>query len=64
MKKRKRLKNKHLRKNMVSVEQPEIDNIFKSTYSNKIKEGYENLGDKEQALEQKKIDLKTNADAA
>ena len=64
MKKRKRLKNKHLRKNMVSVEQPEIDNIFKSTYSNKIKEGYEALGDKEQALEQKKIDLKTNADAA
>ena len=39
MKKKKKLKNKHLRKNMVSIEQPEIDNIFKSTYSNKIKEG-------------------------
>ena len=64
MKKRKRLKNKHLRKNTVSIEQPDIDNIFKSTYSNKLKEGYEALGDKEQALEQKKIDLKTNAETA
>ena len=64
MKKRKRLKNKHLRKNTVSIEQPDIDNIFKSTYSNKLKEGYEALGDKEDALEQKKIDLKSNADAA
>lgn len=64
MKKRKRLKNKHLRKNTVSIEQPDIDNIFKSTYSNKLKEGYEALGDKEDALELKKIDLKSNADAA
>ena len=64
MKKRKRLKNKHLRKNTVSIEQPDIDNIFKSTYSNKLKEGYEALGDKEQALEQRKIDLKTDAETA
>lgn len=64
MKKRKRLKNKHLRKNTVSIEQPDIDSIFKSTYSNKLKEGYAALGDKEQALEQKKIDLKTEADTA
>ena len=64
MKKRKRLKNKHLRKNMVSIEQPDIDSIFKSTYSNKLKEGYEALGDKEQALEQRKIDLSNNVDSA
>ena len=37
MKKRKRLKNKHLRKNTVSIEQPDVDNIFKSKYSSKIK---------------------------
>ena len=64
MKKRKRLKNKHLRKNMVSIEQPDIDNIFKSTYSNKLKEGYTALGVKEDALEQKKIDLKRDTDTA
>jgi len=49
---------------MVSIEQPDIDSIFKSTYSNKLKEGYTALGDKEQALEDKKIDLKSKADTA
>ena len=64
MKKRKRLKNKHLRKNMVSVEQPEIDNIFKSTYSNKLKEGYKPLETIENELEKTKVDLKSDADDA
>ncbi len=64
MKKRKRLKNKHLRKNTVSIEQPDVDNIFKSKYSSKIKEGYEALGDKEDAIEAKKINLKSEADKA
>ena len=64
MKKRKRLKNKHLRKNTVSIEQPDVDNIFKSKYSSKIKEGYEALGDKEDAIEAKKINLKSDADKA
>lgn len=64
MKKRKRLKNKHLRKNMVSVEQPDIKSIFKSTYSNKLKEGYEALGDKEDELEKEKQKFKSQADKA
>ena len=64
MKKRKKFKNKHLRKNMVSIEQPDIDSIFKSKYSNKLKEGYKALETKEQAIEKNKVDLKRDAEAA
>ena len=49
---------------MVSVEQPEIDNIFKSTYSNKLKEGYKPLETIENELEKTKVDLKSDADDA
>ena len=42
MKRKNRLKNKHIKKNMISIEQPEFSSVLKSqNHSSVIREGYE-----------------------